>query len=70
MTTRELDLSTQCVNDRERLVEAYHMLFDVKDHCFESEEVRIKLFNAISAVGDALMLLGYHAPSRFDGMGR
>jgi hypothetical protein len=54
------------VSDDDKLTEAFHVLFDVKDAHYANEEVRIVLASAIRHTKAAMRLLGVDVPVRSD----
>ena len=58
------------MTDAEKLTEAFHLLFDVKDNQTKGEYAFVHCYNAIWAIERVMDDLGVTSPDRWDGTGR
>ena len=68
-------MTEQKMTPEETLVEAYHVIFDLKDETpptgLENNQRRMDLYGALNSVENVLTRhLGVERPNRFDGDGR
>jgi hypothetical protein len=53
-------------NDVNKLVNAYHAVYDVKDKNYNNDILRMKAYHAIRAISDLITALGEEPPDRYD----
>jgi hypothetical protein len=54
------------MSDQEKLVEAYHLVFDVKDDNYSNDKVRIACYEITERLEDIIEELGGISPKRYD----